>query len=285
MSREIQCVDLLLGWVVSTCDGPVLARFWESWESLQEIPFPCPDHDCSEVFANLIRRATGILTTLRDRTLVHPVKILPDFLAADLVKGQSFAPLLPFFHRGGVRLRRSQGCCPCTKVIGHHCFEIRRHLLTAGGQQQRYHGRLVAARSDEVRAVPGLPRSVLINLFSHAVIRRSDDVLHRHTRRPHWASRSCGVLRFARISTLNGATSSPRSLPTFDDVRGGHAVNGCCRDLAVAARASNRVANQTISRRVRHSGGADGCYGSRYVSPASNTVVSACSSPVSRSSA
>jgi serine/threonine protein kinase len=105
-----------------------LARFRESWKGIQEILFPCPGHDRPEVFAGLVGSATGIGTTLRDGTLVHPVEKLADLLATDLFESHSFAPLLPFLHGGRVCVPSSLGRCPCTKVIGHHSFEIRRHL-------------------------------------------------------------------------------------------------------------------------------------------------------------
>ncbi|MHB0957585.1 MAG: hypothetical protein ACYC0X_26190 [Pirellulaceae bacterium] len=58
--REIEGVDFLFGQVVSAGDGAVVARFRESWESIQEILFPCPGHDRPEVFAGFVRSATGI---------------------------------------------------------------------------------------------------------------------------------------------------------------------------------------------------------------------------------
>jgi hypothetical protein len=101
--REIQGVDLLLGQVMSARDGAVLARCWESRESLQEILFPGPGHDGSEMFASLIRRATGIRSTLRDRTLVDPVKAAID------LPGSTRTEALGIPERAPRRLRADRG--------------------------------------------------------------------------------------------------------------------------------------------------------------------------------
>lgn len=93
-------------------DGAVLARFRESRKGIQEILFPCPGHDCPEMFASLVRSATRIRPTLCDGRLVHPVEKLANLLATELFDGDSFAPFFPLFHRGQVSVPSPLGCCP-----------------------------------------------------------------------------------------------------------------------------------------------------------------------------
>ncbi len=86
-------------------DGPVWASLRESRKGIQWILFPCPAHDRPEVFAGLVRRATGIRAALSDGTLVHPVEKLPDLLATDLFEGHPIAsrrttPPFSFAGRG-----------------------------------------------------------------------------------------------------------------------------------------------------------------------------------------
>ena len=93
--REVEGVDLRLGQVVSAGHVALLPGLGEPRRRVDQFLLPGPREDGAQVFAGLVRGATGVRPFLGDGTLVDPVQELADVLAPQFLDRDAAAPLLP----------------------------------------------------------------------------------------------------------------------------------------------------------------------------------------------
>ena len=95
-------------------------------QNLDDVPFPCPRHDCSKVFTSLVRGTARIGPAFLNGTLVNPIEKVTDFPTREFLDWHATTPFCPFSQRRQILLASSDRRIPSTEVTLHGCPEIRR---------------------------------------------------------------------------------------------------------------------------------------------------------------
>src|SRR5271157_5462091 len=128
---EIEGIDLCLGQIMATCHVALWPGLRESRRRVDEILLPSPRNDGTQVFACLVRGASGIRPAVSDRPLVDPIQKLANLFAPEFLDRHSVAPNLPLLESRAVLVPSSARRASGTEILRYGRLESRWQLTSS----------------------------------------------------------------------------------------------------------------------------------------------------------